>query len=432
MKIIALQSENVKRLRAVTIHPDGSMVVIRGDNGAGKSSVLDSIAYALGGQALCPPQVIRNGQEHAEVKVDLGELIVTRRWTASGSSLRVENREGARFPSPQAILDKLVGKLSFDPLAFTREKPKDQAETLRKLVGLDFTINDKARQRLYEERTVVNREIAALKAVANGPAVDGPDEEVSIKDLLHEQGLRLGQQKKTEDLGRDARMRTGEKLLAAKHLAEAILRVQELERQLEAARASVAVNDQALRTAETREIEAIAAANAQPQPDLEGIRAQIAAAEQTNANVRAKKARAAEAIKLITKEEEAKKLSDQIEILDLQKAHAVADAHFPIAGLGFSDEGVTLNGLPLEQASSAEQLRVSLAVGIALNPKLKVLLIRDGSLLDENSMRLVGEMAETAGAQVWVEVVGKEGGVPGVVIEDGAVEGAPVLAEVRA
>jgi hypothetical protein len=73
MKIIALQSENVKRLKAVHIKPDGSMVVIRGDNGAGKSSVLDSIMYALGGTALCAPQVIRNGQEHAEVTIDLGE-----------------------------------------------------------------------------------------------------------------------------------------------------------------------------------------------------------------------------------------------------------------------------------------------------------------------------------------------------------------------
>jgi hypothetical protein len=382
--------------------------------------------------------VIRRGEEHAEVKVDLGDFIVTRRWTASGSSLRVENSEGARYPSPQTILDKLLGKLSFDPLAFTREKPKDQAETLRKLVGLDFTINDKARARLYEERTIINREIAALKAVAPQVSVAHiepiavPAEEVSIKDLLHEQGLQLGQQKRIEDLGRDARMRTGERLLAEKHLITAQDLVRDLERQIEEARANVAGNEQAVRTAARREVEALDAYKNEPAPDLEGIRQQIAEAEQTNARVRAKKARAAEVARLSEKEAEAKKLSDQIAILDLQKANDVANSHFPIHGLGFSDDGVLLNGLPLEQASSAEQLRVSLAVGIALNPKLKVLLIRDGSLLDENSLRLVAVMAEEAGAQVWIEVVGKNGGVPGVVIEDGAVEGAPVLQEVRA
>ena len=73
--------------------------------------------------------------------------------------------------------------------------------------------------------------------------------------------------------------------------------------------------------------------------------------------------------------------------------------------VGFTDEGVTYNGVPFSQASSAEQIRVSLAMAMALNPKLRVVRILDGSLLDADSMRQVAEMATAADYQVWVERV---------------------------
>jgi hypothetical protein len=82
---------------------------------------------------------------------------------------------------------------------------------------------------------------------------------------------------------------------------------------------------------------------------------------------------------------------------------------------------VDFNGLPLEQASSADQLRISVSIGLALNPKLKVILIRDGSLLDDDALKSVADMAAQADAQVWMERVGKTGDVS-VVIEDGMVE----------
>jgi len=94
---------------------------------------------ALGGRQQIPAEPIRRGADHAEVVVDLGEIIVRRTFTASGGGqLVVSNREGARFQSPQSMLDALVGRLSFDPLAFAREKPARQAEILRELVGLDL------------------------------------------------------------------------------------------------------------------------------------------------------------------------------------------------------------------------------------------------------------------------------------------------------
>ena len=95
----------------------------------------------------------------------------------------------------------------------------------------------------------------------------------------------------------------------------------------------------------------------------------------------------------------------------------------PVDGLGFDDGIVLLAGIPFSQASSAEQLRVSVAMGLAMNPTLKLLLIRDGSLLDVDSRRLIAEMAEAADAQVWMECV-EENEATTIVIEDGAVRAA--------
>src|SRR4051812_15757401 len=162
MHIIRFEAQNIQRLSAVTIEPsaDASAVVLAGANEEGKSSVLDSIEMALGGEKVLPPEPIRRGQEKAQIVVDLGDMIVTRRFTAKGSSLTVTNREGLSYPSPQALLNGFYNKLSFDPLAFAHAKADEQAGILRRLAGLDTKDLDDARKKLFEARTIANRDVA--------------------------------------------------------------------------------------------------------------------------------------------------------------------------------------------------------------------------------------------------------------------------------
>ncbi len=437
MKIIRLTADNFKRLRAVEIRPDGSIVEIRGANRAGKSSVLDSIAAALGGEKLCPAVPIRIGAETASAEVELDDgTTIERRWTASGSRLAVKNRDGLRYPNPQKLLDGLVGKLSFDPLAFLHLAAKEQTEALRRIAGVDFTPLDERRKAAYDARTSIHRQIAQAKArLAALPVVVAPDALVSGADLFAEQERRQKVKGANDLVRRDLERARDMFQLRKGQLAEAAATV-------ERARAALAEAEERERAAEAAVEEALEAGKtssahmeALVEPDMEEIPRRLRDLEAVNDRVRAKQKRAALAADVTQAEGEAKKFDAAIAAIDQEKAAALAQANFPVEGLGFTDSvgpsgrdtTVTLNGLPFDQAAFSEQIRVSLAMGVALNPKLRVMLIRDASCLDEKSMRLVAEMAEANDCQVWLEIVAKDEGV-GIFIEDGEVVGGAVSA----
>ncbi len=119
---------------------------------------------------------------------------------------------------------------------------------------------------------------------------------------------------------------------------------------------------------------------------------------------------------------EYRNLTGELERLDRYKADELAKAKMPVEGLGFDLDGVTYNGVPFSQASGAEQLRVSVAMAMALNPDIRVIRISDGSLLDSTNMARLAEMAQEHDCQVWIERVDESGHV-GFVIEDGSVVG---------
>lgn len=410
-KIIRLVGENFKRIRAIEITPTGNVVQIRGANGAGKSSVLDAIAAAVGGEKLCPEIPIKRGEDKASVTVETEDLTITRRWTSKGSYLEVAAKDGSIFRSPQRVLDALTGSLSFDPLSFTRFEPAKQLKLASELVGVDLTDLDAERRKAYDERTVVNREAEHLAAQVPAPVVgEVPDEEESLEALLAQ--LEAAEQKKRENEAK----RTELALLREEHKATTA-RLAELKAELateESQLAALSANGKTLAAAVKDLVD----------PDVAAVRARATGAQETNSRVRQKKDRIARQAQAAKKKAEALELTARLAKIEEDRAKRIAAAKFPVEGLGLGDGGLTLNGLPFEQASSAEKLRVSLAMGLALNPKLKIILIRDGSLLDEKSLALVTEMAAAADAQVWLEMVSADGGPVGILIEDGMVAGA--------
>jgi hypothetical protein len=141
----------------------------------------------------------------------------------------------------------------------------------------------------------------------------------------------------------------------------------------------------------------------------------------TNAKVRANQERAKAEAKATALREQYAALSKRLDANRAERATLIQSAAYPVDGLGFDTDGaVTYGGIPLSQASQAEQIRVSMAIGLAMQPELRLVLIRDASLLDDSSMALVAEMAEKHDALVVLERVG-DGDAGAVVIEDGEV-----------
>lgn len=419
MKIVKLTAENVKKLTAVEITPDGSLVIVGGKNGAGKTSVLDAIMYALAGGKFIASKPIREGEESGRIVVELDgskRLVVERRLTASGGSLEIRTAEGFKAPSPQAILDGLCGKIAFDPLDFTRMTPAKQAETLRDLIGLDFTELDKQRSHAYESRTLVNREVKSLKTQVDANPFDpnALGEEVSVTELMADL------EKREEINGNNKRERD-----LAEELADYALRCQDelsaAEDELDRLKTKIATLNQKVKESEVKSNQQAAIVEKLVDADVAEVKEKISSAETVNRKVR-DAMKAQELVESLNgKQREADALTRKIAAIDTDKEAQLAAAKWPIDGLGFDDNGVTFNGLPFEQSSGAEQLRASVAIGLALNPTLRVLLIRDGSLLDEENMGVIAMMAKEADAQLWLERVGEDSECS-VVIEDGHVK----------
>lgn len=409
MKIVSLEAQNVKRLKAVHITPDGALVCIGGRNAQGKTSVLDSIMMALGGLSKTPAKPIREGEKEAEIRLDLGDIVVVRKFNEkSGATLTVtDGVTGAKVTSPQSILDKLMCRIGFDPLAFARMQPPAQSEELRKLLGLDFAGMDAERLKTYNERTVKNRELDSQKHRVSEMS-HFPNAPEKVPDATEAAG-RLEQANKWNEENRIAR----EQFEAARtEESNAKIKVADLERQLAEAK-------QAEKEAISR-VATLSGPAAREDVDVTAISAEVAGLAEVRSQVEANQRRGLELQKLRALEKEARDMTAVIEKIDADKAKMIAEAKFPIDGLGFAEQAVTFNALPFSQASAAEQLRVSVAMGIAMNPKLKVLLIRDGSLLDDENLALIAKMAEEASAQVWIERVGK-GEECSIIIEDGHV-----------
>ncbi len=401
MRIVKLQAENIKRLKAVEITPEGDLIVIAGKNGQGKTSVLDAIWYALGGGAAQKgvSKPIRDGESGASVTVDLGSIKVTRNWTEDKTALRVESADGARYSSPQSMLDDLVGKLSFDPLEFINQSPKEQVNTLLEVapIGIDLEEIDRARRENYERRTEVNREARKIEgALSELPPFDNEagTESVDIGALYQELDEIKGRAHDWERLQEEiCRVSQG---------------VEELERNLVEAKANLSVlrDDQV---------------NFGLVPEPTSVQEKINNADRINKAVENNKRRTALAEELNDRKETSDSLSAAIISYDNAKEKAISEAKMPVPGLGFDEDGITLNGVPFSQASSAEQLKVSVAIAMALNPKIRIIRITDGSLLDSDNLKLIEDMARDNDFQCWIERVDESGNV-GVVIEDGSVK----------
>lgn len=403
-RIIQLNVRNFMGVEAVQIEPDGNLVVLNGSNASGKTTILTAIWALLASKAGLKniDEPVRHGQKTAVIEgvIEMGDgetLRITRSFTAAGGmNIKVMAGDGSMaVRSPETALKKLFTSISFDPLAFSKMKGKEQVEVYLRAVDTELDLDELnvKRAEIFDQRTEINREVDTVTKTLQGlpeSTASAEDEEVSGASILAEQQAAQEQIEK--------RWRYNESLNAKlREFDQNTARVTELRRLLEEAE-----EDQASNESEIGVIQA-EIAKLPPDPDLTGFAERLTAIEETNRQIRLAKQRAALEVSRDEGEAEAQKYSALLDAIDMSKRAVIAKVPQIVPGLTFDEEGMIFNGVPLAQASGSERLLVSCQVGIALNPEVRVMTVQDGPLLDAASMKLLNDIADEHDFQVWIE-----------------------------
>jgi DNA repair exonuclease SbcCD ATPase subunit len=423
MKIISFKAENIKKLKVVEITPKGNIVRITGKNEAGKSSVLDAIEMALVGKKAAGRGVLRKTTEKGRVKLDLGDFTIVRSFTDGNNYLKVETKDGFERKSPQKFLDDIVGAVSFDPMTFINADPKKQRQLLLDFSGIELGKMDDERKTLYDSRTIESRYLKDAEARLRGLTRndDAPAKPIVVSELVKDLEKIKKYNSRKIDLENDLARLEDERNDMAGEMGELERRIKRLREELtEAENEAVSKIETAKNIKKSVEKAKTAVENFKAKPE-KPIRDQITNAEAINEMVRDNERHIEVEKEVSTHKGKVDKLTRDINAIDAKKTETVENSKLPIKGLSFSEDAVLYKGVELEQIAKSEKIRVGLAISMALNPKLKVLRITDGSLLDSKSWKDVEALVKKNDYQVWVEQVDESGKV-GFYLEDGSLK----------
>ena len=436
MKIFNLKTENLKGVKVIDITPKDDMVIISGKNGAGKTSALDSVWFALEWKAGSKgtPMPIRKGEKQASIRLTLCEdltkeqieqgikpkplFIVYRSWTESGNMyLKVTNAEGLVYETPQKLLDGFIGYLSFDPRLFARMNDKEQRDLLIKITGFDVAGIEEKIAELREQRRLQGQKVKLLS---------GEREEITIKDLpknpidtskLSDEYDEAVKRNNSIDRGKETFQNN------IININENIGRIHKIEEEIkELKKAIVDIENQNTGIQETNnKIKGWLDKNEPINTDV--IKQEISNAYAINEQIKARE-RNKEADK---KQKEAQEIYDgftkgiEDSTTELENGLKKSWSKIPDQKLSLTETGIAYNGIPFTQISFSEQMRISMGIAMALNTKFKVIRISDYSLLDDDSRKVIRQMAKDFGYQIIAEEVDSTGEV-GFYMEEGEVK----------
>jgi hypothetical protein len=412
-KVLGLRVENFLGLKFLDIRPNEKWQPIKGLNGQGKSSAIRAIRWGLGGPDYAPEKVIHNGADEAEVQIDLGEFVATRRKTLEGTAtLTITGKVGGKkktFAKPAAMLNELLGGgvVAFDPTSFAAMKPADQAEMLRKIVGVDTRELDAEAEAVYAERTAVNRDLKALQAQVDAFII--PDEVPDSEPDVDLSALVAEHAEATKIIGRNTRLRS-----EAHEIERSLVTLRAERDRLAAALAEV---DAKLSAAVARSEKAAPILKELADPDISRIAEQMKAAQSENAAKALRRQARANWLRIVNdKDVKEQALADaeriaashtsRLQEIERAKKEKLEGVKFPMPGLTVVGNTVSYNGNPVADASKSERIRIGMAIAAALNPGLDVLLLEGGESLDSVQMSELQKWSDEQGLQVFIEIVG--------------------------
>lgn len=412
VKIAALEAENVKRIKAVALTPSPTgLTIVGGNNNQGKTSVLDALAWALGGEKFRPTAAVRDGAlAPPHLKVILSNGVVVER-KGKNSSLTVTDPTGQR--SGQQLLNAFVEPLALDLPRFMQASDKDKADTLLNIIGVGDALTglDREIKALYDRRTVIGQ-IGAQKRHAAEELTeypDAPSEPVSAIELIQQQQeILLHNADNQRQRMKLAQLEEQEKQLGR--------RVQELSQELEMVEHQLTAVQQDVQDA-TKTV-----AQLQDESTAE-LEQSIRNVEEINRQVSANLAKSKAQDEAERYAQEYTALTEQIKAKRTARMDLLNGADLPLTGLGVEDGSLTYNGKHWQDMSGSDQLRVATAIVRRLNPDCGFVLLDKLEQMDLATLAEFGSWLQAEGLQAIATRV-STGGECQIIIEDGRVKDA--------
>lgn len=417
LKINRLEVENIKRVKAVRLEPSASgLTVIGGKNGQGKTSVLDAIAWTLGGDKFRPSQPAREGSVvPPALHIELSNGLVVERKGKNGS-LKVTDPAGNK--GGQQLLNEFVEQLALNLPKFLSASSKEKANTLLQIIGVGEQLAELERKesQLYNRRTEIGR-IADQKkkyAAELTSYPEAPKVPVSAMELIQKQQAILAKNGENEKKRNQAyalnaeRNRLAEKVNALKEELERYQKqLLEVGRDMEIA----------FKTAEQLKDESTAA-----------LEQSIAEIDAINIKVRANCDKEKAEIDAENYRKQYEALSEDIDEIRRAKTDLLKSADLPLAELSVEDGELVYKGYKWDNMSGSEQLKVAAAIVRRLNPNCGFVLMDKLEQMDVETMREFGAWLEAEGLQVIATRVSTSPDECSILIEDGYVKETPAVA----
>ena len=424
VKITALEAENVKRIKAVAFAPSPTgLTLVGGNNNQGKTSVLDALAWALGGERFRPDAAQRDGAiAPAHLKVTLSNGVVVER-KGKNASLTVTDPTGRR--SGQQLLNAFVEPLALDLPRFMDASDKEKADILLRIIGIGAELHtrDLEIKGLYDKRTFTGQLAAQKKHFAEEMISypEAPDEPVSASELIRQQ--------------QDILARNGENQRLRAQYAELEQQVQQCVDELKRTRERIATLQQLADELDAkhtklfnqRETARKTVSQLQDESTAE-LEVSIRDIEETNRKVRAnlEKSRAEDEAAQYASEYD--RLTESIQQKRADRMALLNGADLPLPGLSVEDGVLTYKGKRWRDMSGSDQLRVAAAIVRRLNPDCGFVLLDKLEQMDMTTLQEFSAWLEAEGLQAIATRV-STGSECQIIIEDGMVKDAEPPAE---
>lgn len=425
LKINKLEIENVKRIKAVKIEPTlNGLTVIGGKNRQGKTSVLDSISWALGGEKYRPSQAQRDGSvlpPNLHIVMNNG-LVVERK--GKNSDLKVIDPDGKK--AGQQLLNEFVEQLAIDLPKFMESSSKDKANTLLQIIGVGDKLYEleKQEQEIYNKRLAIGQIADQKKKFAKEMTYypDAPKEPISAGDLIKQQQdilARNGEnQRKRESLSQLEYQKT-----------QVMAQIAQTQKEIELLKNTL--NGQTIKYNEIlSDIETAQKSALDLQDEsTEALEKNINDIDAVNRKVRANLDKDKAEEDALEYDNQYKAFTAQIDTIRQSKIDLLKGAPLPLPGLSVVDGELVYMGKKWDNMSGSDQLKVSTAIVRKLNPKCGFVLLDKLEQMDMDTLKEFGEWLEAEGLQAIATRV-STGDECSIIIEDGYVAGADTVPEI--